>query len=133
MVGVELFFPMPAKDKIELKYSLDPSSPIAKFKDWYEIKHTKIDEKTGRKRKGDFRLQCRNYLEQSIDPTAYVNDKDRSDAEHFSEQMKQFREDQKLPQEVADAKNNLSDEDFNVFYDLWKKKESTKQKRAKEL
>lgn len=123
---------MPAKDKIELKYTLDPSSSIAKFKNWYEIKHTTIDEKTGRKRKGDFRLQFRNYLERSIDPTVFVNEKDRTDAQHFSEQLQQFREDQKLPQEVADAKNHLSEEDFNAFYDLWKKKESTKQKRAKE-
>ena len=123
---------MPAKDKIELKYSLDASSPIARFKNWYEIKHTTIDEKTGRKRKGDFRLQLRNYLERTIAPFGSATDKDRSEAQQFVEELKQFQEDQKLPQEVADAKNHLSEEDFNAFYDLWKKKESTKQKRAKE-
>ena len=101
--------------KIPLSYNLDPASKLAQFIEWYEITYRTINEKTGRKRKGNAKKALLDYMEGMLDGTK------TKEIMEFVEKVKQFTEDTKLPKELQSAKNNLSPDEYENFKKLFEK------------
>ena len=106
---------MPVSKKVQLEYKLDPTSKLASFIEWYKARHRTENEETGRKRIGNVRKAILDYLESSI---IGVQSKEY---DHFVKSIKEFQEDTKLPKELQNMKNYLSDEEFAQYKSLYEK------------
>ena len=106
---------MPAAKKVELNLKLDPTSKLGSFIQWYEEAKRTTSEETGRKRKGNAKKAIQDYLESCI---IGVQSKEYN---LFKEAINEFQQDTKLPQELQNMKNYLSDEEFAQYKSLYEK------------
>jgi len=107
---------MPVSTKYELSWKLDKSNPIVKFIEWYEDAY-RTENENGRKRKGNAKKKLLEFIEAAIKPDWKADDT----IGEFVALQKEFAADSMLPKELQEAKNNLSEEEYKQFNELYKK------------
>ena len=110
---------MPAAKKVELNFKLDPTSKLGSFIEWYGVRYRTVNE-NGRKRIGNAKKAIQDYLQCSLNGYEKTDNHNKG-YRHFLEAIEEFKEDTKLPQELQNMKNYLSDEEFAQYKSLYEK------------
>lgn len=121
---------MPAQKKYELVYAFDDDSPIKKWIEWYEVAKTdvKVNPETGksRKRKGPAKKVLKEFLETIISnggPSSTSKEQ-----KLFLDSLEEYKEVNKLPKEMQEAKTFLSEEEYKIFLKHFEKIQKEKEK-----